>query len=209
MLVHSKSGTSSNYLELNKQGAWFDTPLSLCSWLGKRRSERLNKKIKRISRQKEIDAAVRRKRWVTDPEFRRLVTQKRREHRNLNQEKTRAYALSYRKIRRQNPGIRLKMNARSRFFKVMKKVKAVQTTDSFNDFIGCSSAFLRQHIESQFEPWMNWDNYGPGWQMDHKIPLKFFDLFDSDQAKSAFHFSNLKPVSAAYNASKQARWSDV
>lgn len=209
MLVHSKSGTSKNYLWLNKQGAWFDTPLSFCSWLSKRRSERINKKIKRISRRKEIDAAVKRKRWANNPEYRRLVVEQRRLNRNLNKEKTRAYARSYRRLRRQNPGIRLKMNARSRFFKVMKKVKAVQTTDSFNDFIGCSSAFLRQHIESQFEPWMNWDNYGPGWQMDHKIPLKFFDLFDLDQAKSAFHFSNLKPVSAAYNASKQARWSDA
>ena len=208
MLLCGGTGNSSNYINLKNKGAWFDTPLHFCAWLSKRRSEKLDKKIKRISRQKEIDAAVKRKRWANDSEYRRLKVEQRRLNRNLNKEKTRAYASSYRKLRRQSPEIRLKMNARSRFFKVMKKVKAVQTTDSFNVFIGCSSAFLRQHIESQFEPWMNWDNYGPGWQMDHKIPLKFFDLFDPDQAKSAFHFSNLKPVSSAYNASKQARWSD-
>jgi len=209
MLVHSKSGTSSNYVKLNKEGAWFDTPLHFCCWLSKRRKQRFLKRFNYLASRRKIDAAVRRERWRTDSEFRRLTIEKRRLHRQLNKEKTRAYASNYRRLRRRNPGIRLKMNARSRFFKVMKKVKAVQTTDSFNDFIGCSSAFLRQHIERQFEPWMNWDNYGPGWQMDHKIPLKFFDLFDLDQAKSAFHFSNLKPVSAAYNASKQARWSDV
>jgi len=207
--LQRQSVKSANIWSYERSKAWLDTPLHLCSWLSIRRKQKEVKRLNHLSFRRKIDAAVKRKRWATDSEFRRLMTQKRREHRNLNKEKTRAYASIYRRLRRQNPGIRLKMNARSRFFKVMKKVKAVQTTDSFNDFIGCSSAFLRKHIESQFEPWMNWDNYGPGWQMDHKIPLKFFDLFDQDQAKSAFHFSNLKPVSAAYNASKQARWSDV
>jgi hypothetical protein len=209
MLLCGGTGKSSNYINLKNKGAWFDTPLHFCAWLSKRRLEKLDKKIKRIISRRKIDAAVKRERWKTDLEFRRLVIEKRRLHRQLNKQKTRDWVSRYRKHRRKDPGIRLQYNARSRFWKVMAKVKAIHTTDNFNAFIGCSPAFLKQHIESQFEPWMNWDNYGPGWQMDHKIPLKFFDLFDLDQAKSAFHFSNLKPVSAAYNASKQARWSDV
>jgi hypothetical protein len=209
MLVHSKIGTSSNYVGLNKQGAWFDSPLHFCTWLSNRRIFRQKKKLENKKLRKEIDREVKRNRWRDDADFRRGVVEKRRLHRNLNKDKTRAYASNYRKLRRKNHGIRLKMNARSRFGKVMKKIKGVIVTEGFNEFIGCSSAFLKRHIESQFEPWMNWDNYGPGWQMDHKIPLKHFDLLNPDQAKSAFHFSNLKPVSAAYNASKQARWSDV
>lgn len=209
MLVHSKCGTSSNYVGLNKQGAWFDSPLHFCTWLSNRRKLRHVKKIKNKELRNDIYKQALKKRWRNDPEYRRKKVEQRRLHRNLNKEKTKAWCSEYRKKRRTDPGLRLKMNARSRFGKVMKKIKGVMVTEGFNEFIGCSSAFLKRHIESQFEPWMNWDNYGPGWQMDHKIPLKHFDLLDPDQAKSAFHFSNLKPVSAAYNASKQARWSDV
>jgi hypothetical protein len=207
--LQRQSVKSTNIYLYKRSQAWLDTPLHLCSWLSERRKQKALRLLNNIALCRKADNQKKKERWRNDADFRRRVVEKRRLHRNLNKDKTRAYASNYRKLRRKNHGIRLKMNARSRFGKVMKKVKAVQTTDSFNDFIGCSSAFLRKHIESQFEPWMNWDNYGPGWQMDHKIPLKFFDLFDLDQAKSAFHFSNLKPVSAAYNASKQARWSDV
>lgn len=192
-----------------ENGAWTDTPLHLCCWLLRRREKKKTMTLLSYAIRRQVDAARLREKWRTNPEHRRLLVYKRRVHRILNREKTRAYASNYRKMRRRDPGIRLKQNARSRFWKVMARVKAVQTTDDFNDFIECSSAFLRQHIERQFESWMNWDNYGPGWQMDHKIPLKHFDLFDPQQAKAAFHFSNLKPVSAAYNASKQARWADL
>ena len=157
----------------------------------------------------QIDNAAKRERWRTDPDYRKMVVDRRRLHRHSNRDKDRAYASSYRKLRRQDPGIRLKHNARSRFWKVMKNVKAVQTTDGFNDFIGCSTSFLKQHIEKQFESWMTWGNYGISWHVDHKKPLNHFDLFDPHQAKAAFHFSNLKPVSKEYNVSKQDRWVDA
>ena len=207
--LQRQSVKSTNIWSYEKSGAWLDTPLHLCSWLSIRRNQKAAESLHNMSLRREADNQKKKERWQKDPEYRRLMVEKRRLHRNRNKDKTRTYASNYRKLRRQNPGIRLKMNARSRFGKVMKKIKGVMVTEGFNEFIGCSSAFLKRHIESQFEPWMNWDNYGPGWQMDHKIPLKHFDLLDPDQAKSAFHFSNLKPVSAAYNASKQARWSDV
>jgi hypothetical protein len=189
--------------------AWLDTPLHLCSWLSIRRQEKAKRTYANKEKRRQIDNEIKRNRWKTDPLFRAMRIEKRRLHRQANKDRHNAWHRDYLKKRRQDQGIRLKANARSRFWKVMQSVKALRNTDSFNDLIGCSSSFLRQHIEIQFEPWMNWDNYGPGWQMDHKIPLKFFDLFDPEQAKSAFHFSNLKPVSTAYNASKQARWADV
>jgi hypothetical protein len=209
MLLRCAGGTSSNYVKLNKQAAWFDTPLHFCSWLGKRRDLRKAKTLLRKQLRREIDKKIQKQRWKNDPEYRRVRVEQRRLHRNLNKDKTSVWYSQYRKKRRLDLGQRLKMNSRSRFGKVMRNVKLVMVTDSFNDFIGCSSAFLKHHIESQFEDWMNWGNYGPGWQMDHKIPLKHFDLLIPEQAKSAFNFSNLKPVSTAYNASKQARWSDV
>jgi len=207
--LQRQSVKSTNISMYEKKGAWLDTPLHLCSWLSVRRKQKALRLLNNRALYRKAYNQKKKERWQNDAIFRRRSVEKRRLHRNLNKEKTKAWCSEYRKKRRTDPGLRLKMNARSRFWKVMKKIKGVIVTEGFNEFIGCSSAFLKRHIESQFEPWMNWDNYGPGWQMDHKIPLKHFDLLNPDQAKSAFHFSNLKPVSAAYNASKQARWSDV
>lgn len=192
-----------------ENGAWTDTPLHLCCWLLRRREKKKTKAMINKCLRRQIDNAAKRERWRTNPDYRKMVVDRRRLHRQNNRDKARAYASSYRKLRRQDPGIRLKQNARSRFWKVMKKVKAVQTTDSFNHFIGCSTSFLKQHIEKQFESWMTWDNYGISWQVDHKKPLSHFDLFDPNQARAAFHFSNLKPVSKEYNVSKQDRWVDA
>ena len=207
--LQRQSVKSANISMYKKKDAWLDTPLHLCSWLSVRRKQKALRLLNNRALYREADNQKKKERWQNDPEYRLKKVEQRRLHRNLNKEKTKAWCSEYRKKRRTDPGLRLKMNARSRFGKVMRKIKGLMVTEGFNQFIGCSSAFLKRHIESQFEPWMNWDNYGPGWQMDHKIPLKHFDLLNPDQAKSAFHFSNLKPVSAAYNASKQARWADV
>jgi len=198
-----------NIWQYKSKGAWMQTPLHFCAWSMHRRLKKKTKTEIHKSIRRQVDNAVKREKWRNDSGYRKMRVIQRRIHRQKNREAERAWASKYGKKRRQDAGIRLKENARSRFWKVMAKVKAVQTTDDFNDFIGCSSAFLKQHIESQFESWMDWSNYGPGWQMDHKIPLKHFDLFDPQQAKAAFHFSNLKPVSTEYNASKQARWADL
>lgn len=198
-----------NVWQYRSEGAWLQTPLHFCVWSMRRRLKKKTRTMLHKCIRRQIDAAAKRERWRADAEYRSLKVTQRRLLRQNNRDKDRAYASGYRKLRRQDPGIRLKQNARSRFWKVMKNVKAVQTTDSFNDFIGCSTSFLKQHIERQFESWMTWDNYGISWHVDHKKPLNHFDLFDPNQARAAFRFSNLKPVSKEYNVSKQDRWVDA
>ena len=64
---------------------------------------------------------------------------------------------------------------------------------SFAEIVGvAASADLRKHIESQFEPGMNWENYGRfGWQVDHILPLR--DVATDEEIRKAFHFTNLRP----------------
>ena len=45
------------------------------------------------------------------------------------------------------------------------------------EILGCSFEEFKNHIESQFESWMNWGNHGKyngefnyGWDIDHIIP---------------------------------------
>jgi hypothetical protein len=81
------------------------------------------------------------------------------------------------------------------------------TTEKFKLYIGCESEFFIKHIESQFEPWMNWENkskFGtikpqPNqiWDIDHIIPLHTA-LTEEDVVKLN-HYSNLRPLCAYKN----------
>ena len=56
-----------------------------------------------------------------------------------------------------------------------------------------------KHIESQFEPWMTWDNHGE-WHIDHIIPLA--SATTKEEIKKLCHYTNLQPLLAEENLSK-------
>ena len=67
--------------------------------------------------------------------------------------------------------------------------------------IGCSPMYLTRHIESQFEPWMSWENVDQ-WDVDHIIPCRAFDLTIKEQRLKCFHYTNLRPLSKSANIAK-------
>jgi hypothetical protein len=80
-------------------------------------------------------------------------------------------------------------------------------------YVGCSSGFLRNHLESLFLPGMSWKNWGRAdrddgrvWHMDHIVPLSWFP-FDEDPSLLyvASHWSNLRPMWGQENQSKGNR----
>lgn len=87
---------------------------------------------------------------------------------------------------------RLRILHSKRVCQALKKSK--KSKQSFINEVGCDISQLRLHIESLFAPDMNWKNYGSVWEVDHIQPLSSFDLLDSEQAKKAFHYSNLRPL---------------
>jgi hypothetical protein len=71
--------------------------------------------------------------------------------------------------------------------------------------LGCSVAELKAHIESKFQPGMNWGNWSPdGWHIDHIKPLAAFDLTDPAQITLACHYTNLQPLWSGENVRKGA-----
>ncbi len=70
------------------------------------------------------------------------------------------------------------------------------------DLIGCSPRALAVHLEAQFTPEMSWNNYGTYWEVDHKMPVKRFDLRDPVQQRQAFFFENLQPLEKIENRKK-------
>lgn len=70
--------------------------------------------------------------------------------------------------------------------------------------LGCSFDEFKIHIESQFEPWMNWDNHGLfksqnnyGWDIDHIVPLS--SATSEDDIIRLNHYTNLKPLCSYIN----------
>lgn len=82
-------------------------------------------------------------------------------------------------------------------------IRNTQKTGSAVNDLGCSIEELKKHLESKFEPWMSWDNHGE-WHIDHIIPLASFDLSNPDELKKACHYTNLQPLKASDNMSKNS-----
>lgn len=71
--------------------------------------------------------------------------------------------------------------------------------------VGCSSAFLRQHLARMFWAGMSWKNHGK-WHIDHIKPCAKFNLSKPEQRRLCFHYLNLQPLWAPDNYAKRATW---
>jgi hypothetical protein len=90
---------------------------------------------------------------------------------------------------------RLTLNLRGRLIEIRKRSGVSIDVSAAINFLGCSLDELRDHIESQFQQGMTWDNWGrQGWHMDHIKPLLHFDLEDETQLRLACHYTNLQPL---------------
>jgi len=82
---------------------------------------------------------------------------------------------------------------------------------SFTKYVDYSIEELKEHLESQFELWMTWKNWGryskshhaekPTWQIDHIIPVSHFNItsMECDDFKKCWALSNLRPLDAKQN----------
>lgn len=99
---------------------------------------------------------------------------------------------------------RLKASLRSRLYNF---VKGKNKKPSF-DFVGCSIDELKEHLSSQFQNGMSWENYGE-WHIDHLKPCASFDLSIEEEQHKCFHYSNLQPLWAKDNLKKGAKELEV
>jgi hypothetical protein len=63
---------------------------------------------------------------------------------------------------------------------------------------------LREHIESQFDDSMTWDNYGSHWHIDHIYPQSRlpYDSMEHPNFLLCWSLDNLRPLSATENLKK-------
>lgn len=93
---------------------------------------------------------------------------------------------------------KMKLLIRRRMLHGIKSKKSQKS----RDLLCCDWQFAHDHLEKQFRDGMTWENHGKFWQIDHIIPISFFDLTDFTEQKLAFHYGNLQPLLVKENLSK-------
>jgi len=86
------------------------------------------------------------------------------------------------------------------------RTKGYKKSSKTCDILGCSFEEFKQHIESQWEDWMNWDNYGnpkdgileldKTWDLDHIICIS--SAKSEEDVIRLNHYTNFQPL-CSYN----------
>lgn len=133
-----------------------------------------------------------------------------------NKEKLLYYQREYlRKSRILNPSRKIRENISRSINYHLKKFNSSKMGNSIKKYLDYSVEELKEHLEKQFESWMNWDNYGNyvaskwddnnlstwTWQIDHIIPHSTFNYTSmaDDDFKKCWSLDNLRPLSSKQN----------
>ncbi len=90
---------------------------------------------------------------------------------------------------------------RSRICNALKCEKSMLSIE----YLGCSIEEYKQHLENQFTPEMNWENYGVYWHVDHYTPLLYKNP-TIEQVIDRLHWTNTQPMKASDNILKGNRF---
>lgn len=76
-----------------------------------------------------------------------------------------------------------------------------------NKILDCSFDEFKKYLESKFEPWMNWNNYGNwndslngkeiAWDIDHIIPIS--SALNKEELINLNHYTNPQPLCSHTN----------
>lgn len=112
--------------------------------------------------------------------------------------------LSYKKHRKQNDNLfKLSSSIRNLISSSLKKQNISKTSKTY-DILGCTYQEFKLHIESKFQPWMNWNNYGLyngelnyGWDFDHIISIS--SATNEKEIIELNHYTNFQPLCSKVN----------
>ena len=132
------------------------------------------------------------------------IKEKRKELHNNNVDKRKKYLKEYDNYKRlTNPIYKLKQNIR-RCINYSLKNKGYYKKSKSYKILGCTYNEFKLQIESQWEEWMNWDNYGKyngeekyGWDLDHIIPISSGKC--EEDIIRLNHHSNIQPLCSYIN----------
>ena len=129
---------------------------------------------------------------------------KQQEYYQNNKETIRHYKNEYKKKRMiSDPLFKLKENIKTSVYIAFKRNGYTEKSKT-TIILGCSYHEFKQHLESKFIAWMNWNNRGKyngeldyGWDIDHIKPLS--SAKTEDELLTLCHYTNLQPLCSKVN----------
>jgi hypothetical protein len=124
-----------------------------------------------------------------------------------NKDTVRKKHIDYTKKRMQSdPLFRLGLSIR-KLINIHIKTNGYTKKSRTHEILGCSFQEFKSYIESKFQPWMNWDNYGnpkdgiyelnKTWDFDHIIPIS--SAKTEEELIKLNHYTNLQPLCSLTN----------
>jgi hypothetical protein len=132
------------------------------------------------------------------------ILEKRKKYYQDNKEIIKNKVNKYKRNKRKtDPLFKLTENIRN-LIKNGLKNNNIQKNSKTEQILGCSYIDFKKYLESKFEPWMSWENYGKyngelnyGWDIDHITPLS--GCKDNDEIINLNNHNNLQPLCSKVN----------
>jgi hypothetical protein len=126
-----------------------------------------------------------------------------------------------RQKRKEDPIFQLRDNVRTIIRLMITKNYGSKNGSSINNYLPYTMQELKDHLQSQFQSWMTWNNYGKydskvwndsdsstwTWQLDHIVPQSIlpYSSMEDENFQKCWALSNLRPLSAKTNSVEGAR----
>jgi|688.fasta_scaffold687870_1 molecular chaperone GrpE (heat shock protein) len=123
--------------------------------------------------------------------------------REENRDKLKKTKRDYERNRKaSDPLYKLISNFRTAIYQVLKESN-VEKNKHYFDILQYTPESLINHLESQFEENMNWENYGE-WHVDHKLPITSFNIQEmgDEEFMRCWSLDNLQPMWGTDNIRK-------
>ena len=123
---------------------------------------------------------------------------------NRDKEERRNYNKILRRNLRKNPVHRIRNNVSRQIIHALKRSHGSKRGESVLNKLDYTLEQLKEHLESQFNEKMNWDNYGSYWHIDHIYPQSLlpYESLNDDNFKKCWELKNLRPLEAIENMKK-------
>lgn len=109
---------------------------------------------------------------------------------------------NYLRMYHEDPNFKVAHLLRAR---VRKTLNGNRRADSALEFLGCTLDFFKAWLTYCFAEGMDFENHGSVWHIDHTIPCSKFNFSNDGEQRICFHWSNMKPMYAVANISKNNR----
>lgn len=164
---------------------------------------------KHLCELKRLGAEWAREIWLEDKDRQRVIAkEKAREYRNTykrSHPRPTAKCREYRHARlKRDPMYKLKRHIGSAIGLHINN-RGYTKSSTTQQILGIDYIGFKQHLESKFELWMSWDNYGLyepgainyGWDIDHIVPMATAKT--EEDVIRLNHYTNLQPMCSYTN----------